>query len=549
MSKTPKKFLDENGVTYLASLLNNYPDNELLGTVIDAIDQAKADRVDLANVATSGNYNDLINRPVIAGASEIVSRDSTGSVIANINDTDIYIADATEERSGLMTAQDKQVLNSMNPNVTITVANNTTSEIFISNAKNMEALDLVIKAEPIIESQIRTNNLLNIHGETTPGFYISGTGSLSNNANDIVGDFIPVSPGDDIYYTGIIGPTNSSSINRRLHVYNANKTWIKQLNFAGNLKEGDNWSTHGVVPDNGAYVRVSWGVNDTRVMISIGAPTQYNPYYITPFSKITSTTFYIANNTEHTNPITYTVNVPTEAGDVYGFKYNPVVGKLYTTVGHISEYNGETLPGKWWSDRDVYVEGSTPSIGAEVIYVLNDEDVQEYNFTPVIPTLFYRDNAIYVNNGTVSSITYYGETFAIKHLTIYNGVTFGDTNINETDVQNWQRAANNFDTKADLNSPIFTGTPTAPNPSISDYSARIATTNFVQKQMANLAFNETTNKASNNYSIGEYIYFRGEFCKVTTTIAKGTILVVGTNLEKTTIGEQLKLLMDAVFTS
>lgn len=35
-----KKFLDEDGVAYLASLLNNYPDNEILGTVISAIQDA-----------------------------------------------------------------------------------------------------------------------------------------------------------------------------------------------------------------------------------------------------------------------------------------------------------------------------------------------------------------------------------------------------------------------------------------------------------------------------------------------------------------------------
>ena len=35
-----KKFLDANGVAYLASLLDNYPDNEILGTVISAIQEA-----------------------------------------------------------------------------------------------------------------------------------------------------------------------------------------------------------------------------------------------------------------------------------------------------------------------------------------------------------------------------------------------------------------------------------------------------------------------------------------------------------------------------
>ena len=214
---------------------------------------------------------------------------------------------------------------------------------------------MTITADPIIESQIRTSNLLNVD-EYTPGFYIGSNGQLANNANDRVGGFIPVSPGDDIYYTGIIGPTNSSSINRRLHVYTANQIWIKQLSFAGSLKIGDNWSTHGVVPANGAYVRVSWGVEDTNVMISIGEPAKYYPYYITPFDTITSASFQIGSTSNLENASTYIINVPVEAGNQYGFTYNPVEGKFYSTTGHIDSYNGESLPGYWWSDRDIYTE-------------------------------------------------------------------------------------------------------------------------------------------------------------------------------------------------
>ncbi len=163
---------------------------------------------------------------------------------------------ATETTDGLLAASDKRLLNNLNPNIITTLSEINSSEFQIINAKEENILSMTITAEPIIESQIRTSNLLNVD-EYTPGFYIGSNGQLANNANDRVGDFIPVSPGDDIYYTGIIGPTNSSSINRRLHVYNSSKTWIKQLSFAGSLKIGDNWSTHGVVPANGAYVRVS----------------------------------------------------------------------------------------------------------------------------------------------------------------------------------------------------------------------------------------------------------------------------------------------------
>lgn len=40
------------------------------------------------------------------------------------------------------------------------------------------------------------------------------------------------------------------------------------------------------------------------------------------------------------------------------------------TWGYIASYAGEALPGEWISDRDVYADGTTPTIGAEVAYKL-----------------------------------------------------------------------------------------------------------------------------------------------------------------------------------
>ena len=53
---------------------------------------------------------------------------------------------------------------------------------------------------------------------------------------------------------------------------------------------------------------------------------------------------------------------------LYGFELNMTTGVLSKKYGHIASYNGETLPGKWWSSRDEYSAGKTPSTGAEVVY-------------------------------------------------------------------------------------------------------------------------------------------------------------------------------------
>ena len=129
---------------------------------------------------------------------------------------------ATASNDGLMSAADKQMLDNMNPNISVTISDIYASETHIINSKQENMVDLEIIESPHISEQIRTSNLLDID-IFTPGFYIGSNGTLSSNANDHVGDFIPVSPGDDIYYTGVIGPTNSSSINRRLHVYDASQ--------------------------------------------------------------------------------------------------------------------------------------------------------------------------------------------------------------------------------------------------------------------------------------------------------------------------------------
>ena len=39
-------------------------------------------------------------------------------------------------------------------------------------------------------------------------------------------------------------------------------------------------------------------------------------------------------------------------------------------MAYIASYNGETIGEPWLSDRNEYESGTTPSIGAEVVYTL-----------------------------------------------------------------------------------------------------------------------------------------------------------------------------------
>jgi hypothetical protein len=82
----------------------------------------------------------------------------------------------------------------------------------------------------------------------------------------------------------------------------------------------------------------------------------------------------------------------------------------------------------------------------------------------------------------------------------------GQTNIVEQDVQNWNNTVALINTKADLESPVFTGTPTIDHaPGRGDGSLRIATTGFVQNLGNNITKVETALKATQNYDVGDYV--------------------------------------------
>ena len=55
---------------------------------------------------------------------------------------------------------------------------------------------------------------------------------------------------------------------------------------------------------------------------------------------------------------------------IYGGAVDAVSGVGRKTWGYIASYNGESLPGEWISDREVYAPGTTPTTGAQVAYKL-----------------------------------------------------------------------------------------------------------------------------------------------------------------------------------
>jgi len=57
---------------------------------------------------------------------------------------------ATETTDGLLSADDKKILNNLNPNIEKTISNLNASEFNVINAKQENALGLVIAVEPTV---------------------------------------------------------------------------------------------------------------------------------------------------------------------------------------------------------------------------------------------------------------------------------------------------------------------------------------------------------------------------------------------------------------
>lgn len=84
----------------------------------------------------------------------------------------------------------------------------------------------------------------------------------------------------------------------------------------------------------------------SKPMLELGStPTDYEPY----------------------QGDTYDISLPET---IYGGTVDAVTGEGEKTWGYIASYNGESLPGEWISDRDVYAPGTTPTTGAQVAYKL-----------------------------------------------------------------------------------------------------------------------------------------------------------------------------------
>ena len=85
----------------------------------------------------------------------------------------------------------------------------------------------------------------------------------------------------------------------------------------------------------------------------------------------------------------------------YGGTADAVTGAGSKTWGFIASYNGETLPGEWISDRDVYAPGTTPTTGAQVAYKLATPEPFQATGNQALPAVAGL-NTVYTDGDSVA---------------------------------------------------------------------------------------------------------------------------------------------------
>lgn len=138
-------------------------------------------------------------------------------------------------------------------------------------------------------------------------------------------------------------------------------------------------------PSGTSYVRAScFHPDNDKIQFEVGStPTYYEPY----------------QGDTYNNALPETV---------YGGTVDAVTGVGSKTWGYIASYNGESLPGEWISDRDVYSARTTPTTGAQVAYKLaTPESFKVSQVT--IPSL--KGENTFFTNGENMDIIYKKEFF------------------------------------------------------------------------------------------------------------------------------------------
>ena len=170
---------------------------------------------------------------------------------------------------------------------------------------------------------------------------------------------------------------------------------------------------------------------------------------------------------------------------VYGGTLNVTTGVLTVETANIASYNGETIGEPWWSSMDEYVAGATPTTGAQVVYTLATPTT--VSLTPAQLALLEGYNILTTD----------GDTITLR----YTGTVASNV---QSEIDEFEESTRTL--------------------------------------AGSLAMIETS-PATANHAVGDYLMLNNRFCKVTSAIATGEQIIVGSNVQYTTVAEELAAIL------
>ena len=338
---------------------------------VDSALAAKANTADLATVATSGDYDDLINKPTIPAAqiqSDYAQADNTQvDYIKNKPDINAMIAAAllavmpVETQTGNPCAFDTDIAAELQ---------GLTCEIVASGGNGTPSTPIPIVGHSELNLVRCGKNL--IRDEFVLGL-------PSTNIGD---DYDTIITSTRYAYLNL--PNVSGNVTVSITDYDANYIdWVILFGYTNGKLSGK----HQINNFSGSTINLS-GYDHLRLII--GAVSGYIvPSAISTVGKVQLELGSTATAYEPYNGDTFTVSF---GQTVYGGLYDANRGKVKPNVYYPS-YNGESITGRWLSSKDVYVEGNTPTTGAQVVCL------DEYD-TEIDVTELSVDTIVGVNNIT-----------------------------------------------------------------------------------------------------------------------------------------------------
>lgn len=460
------ELVTSNGVT--ASDISYFNEIDMDGSTIYSVGTLHVDRIDVDNEQAVEFLTGItVNGDVT---------DEDGNVLSNKTDK---VENATSGHLAGLDSNGNLTDSGVSPTEDVAVEGN---PVTFDSPFEQDAKSVVVSVKPI----------QNLHGYDHPWVGGAGKNKVDNSTNIIglyngSGTFIDnneynstalIAVKPSTQYTASIFDASGNYINNAVVTL-----WADANTIISELTSGTFTTTAET-----QFVRVrnflaesSYIPNNYNFQLEQGEThTSFAPYSnICPISGINEVEIEVSDG--ESEPTITTIPLPST---LYDADVDVTNGGGENRYGYIASYNGETLPGAWISDRDVYTGSNSPTIGAEVCYELATPTT--ISFTPADVELLEGTNVVSTN----------GEKVAVK----YGRSLWQDIDDLKTD------------TEGKLNK--------------SDVATIEGDT------------------ASRPYSVNEFMLRADGFYKVTQPIAQNAS-ITASNTTKTTIGAVLTALLNA----